>query len=334
MIDRLGRLTVLNARVAPHRGAVPLRAPHSEPALWSLVGNTPLLPLSVQVESDVQRIWLKAEWFNPGGSVKDRPARGILRHGLRAGELPRKRLLDASSGNTAIAYAMLGAAAGVQITVCVPANASAERMALLAAYGAEVIETDPLEGSDGAIRRAREIAAEEPARYWYADQYSHPANPEAHYRTTGPEIWRDTRGQITHLVAGVGTSGTLMGAGRYLTEQRGDIRVIAVEPEGPLHGLEGLKHMATAIVPGIYRAEHVDETVFVQTERADACVRRLAADYGLFVGWSAGAAVLAAEALVIRAREAGDVEPVVVAVAPDSGQRYLSERHRVTGGHP
>lgn len=305
-----------------------------EPSLWELVGDTPLIPLQRLergARSSEPTLFLKAEWFNPGGSVKDRPAREILRAGIAAGALPGHQLLDASSGNTAVAYAMLGAAAGIGVTVCVPANASAERRVLLRMYGAELIETDPLEGSDGAIRRARQLAAAEPERYWYADQYGHRANPEAHYLTTGPEIWHDTNGRITHLVAGVGTSGTLMGAGRFLKGQRSDLRLVAVEPDGPFHGLEGLKHMATAIVPSIYDPSAIDETMFVVTEDAESRVRTLASEAGLFVGWSTGAALVAAEEILSRqAGEQAEV-PVVVVIAPDGGSRYLSESRRLFG---
>jgi cysteine synthase B len=294
--------------------------------LWGLVGNTPLIPVttSTALHRPSPTLLLKAEWFNPGGSVKDRPALFILRDGIARGELPAKRLLDASSGNTAIAYAMLGAAAGIGVTMCVPVNASAERKALLEAYGAEVIFTDPLDGSDGAIRRARELAAAHPERYWYADQYNHPANPRAHCLTTAEEIWRQTGGRVTHLVAGVGTSGTLMGTGRRLQERSERIELIAVQPDGPFHGLEGLKHLETALVPGIYDPGVPDRTEFVSTEEADAAVRRLAREAGLFVGWSTGAAVVAAERLP-------SVRPsdVVVVIAPDSGDRYLSERGRL-----
>lgn len=297
-----------------------------EPALWGLVGNTPIIPLE-------PALLLKAEWFNPGGSVKDRPAREILRRGLGTEALPQRRLLDSSSGNTAVAYAMLGAAAGIGVTVCVPANASQARRNQLRLHGAEVIETDPLEGSDGAIRRAHELAAAEPERYWYADQYNNPANPHAHERTTGPEIWRATRGQITHFVAGVGTSGTLVGAGRYLKRQRPDIRLVAVQPESPLHGLEGLKHLPTAIVPGIYDPSIVDETLFVATEVAEAKVRQLAGERGLFVGWSTGAALVAAEAVLARsaAQRVGGRPPLVVAIAPDGGAAYLADERRLLG---
>ena len=295
----------------------------TEPALWGLVGNTPLVPVR---RSDGPAVRLKCEWLNPGGSVKDRPALFILRDGLARGELPGKRLLDASSGNTAIAYAMLGAAAGVRVTVCVPANASAERKALLEAYGAEAIFTDPLEGPDGAIRRARELAAARSDLYWYADQYSHPANTRAHYETTAAEIWRQTGGGITHFVAGLGTTGTLVGAGRRLKELNPAVQLIAVQPDGPFHGLEGLKHLATAVVPDIYDPALPDRTEFVATEEAEAMVRRLARDAGLFVGWSTGAAIVAAE----RLRPDGPtVRPsLVIVIAPDSGLRYLSEQRQ------
>src|SRR2546428_5444604 len=214
----------------------------TEPTLWELVGNTPLIPVPSFHRSTVQLL-LKAEWLNPGGSVKDRAALFILRDGIARGELPGKRLLDASSGNTAIAYAMLGAAAGVGVTVCVPANASVERKVLLERYGAEVVFTDPLDGADGAIREARELAARQPERYWYADQYGHPPDPRAHYVTTAEEIWRQTDGRITHFVAGLGTTGTMMGTGRRLKELNPRIELVAVQPDGPFHGLEGLKHL-------------------------------------------------------------------------------------------
>jgi len=315
------------------RGAiheVPIVPDQREPALWGLVGNTPIIPLEPpdELASAGPALLLKAEWLNPGGSVKDRPAREILRSGLVLGTLPDRRLLDSSSGNTAVAYAMLGAAAGIGVTVCVPANASRARRNQVRLHGAEVIETDPLEGSDGAIRRALEIAAADPSRYWYADQYNNLANPRAHERTTGPEIWRATRGRITHLVSGVGTSGTLVGAGRFLKGRRPDIRLVAVQPEGPLHGLEGLKHLATAIVPGIYDPAIVDETVFVATEAAEAKVRQLARERGLFVGWSTGAALVAAETVLARAAAQGG-EPVVVAIAPDGGASYLADERRL-----
>jgi cysteine synthase B len=301
---------------------------HPEPAVWALVGNTPLIPIpsSTALARPRPSLFLKAEWFNPGGSVKDRPALFILRDGIARGFLPGRRLLDATSGNTGIAYAMLGAAAGIGITLCVPANASPERKALLAAFGAEVSYTDPLEGTDGAIRRARELARLEPDRFWYADQYDHPANPRAHALTTAEEIWRQTEGKVMRLVAGLGTTGTLMGTGRRLRELNPKIELVAVQPDGPFHGLEGMKHLATAIVPGIYDASVPDRTEFVATEDAERMVRRLAREAGLFVGWSTGAAMVAAE----RVATAG----VTVVIAPDGGVRYLSEHRRLAGEAP
>jgi len=305
----------------------------AEPALWALVGNTPLIPLppSAALGRPLPPVLLKAEWLNAGGSVKDRAALYILRDGVARGELPAKRLLDASSGNTAIAYAMLGAAAGIAVTVCVPANASVERKALLETYGAEVIFTDPLDGSDGAIRAARELATARPDQYWYADQYNHPANARAHYLTTGEEIWRETAGRITHLVAGLGTTGTLMGTGRRLKELNPAIELVAVQPDGPFHGLEGLKHLATAIVPGIYDPTLPNRTEFVATEDAEDAVRRLAKQAGLFVGWSSGAALVAAERVLSDRPPVRGSDAVVVVIAPDSGQRYLSEYRRLAG---
>jgi cysteine synthase B len=304
------------------------KAAFSEPALWGLVGNTPLVPVRLSTGPTVR---LKCEWLNPGGSVKDRPALFILRDGIARGELPRKRLLDASSGNTAIAYAMLGVAAGVGITVCVPANASAERRALLDAYGAEVILTDPLEGSDGAIRKARDLAASGPDTFWYADQYNHPANPRAHYLTTAEEIWRQTGGRVSHFVVGLGTTGTLVGTGRRLKELNPRIELVGVQPDGAFHGLEGLKHLETAIVPGIYDPAVPDRMEFVATEEADAAVRRVSRAAGLFVGWSTGAALVAAERLLSARSPAIPSNAVVVVMAPDSGTRYLSEHRRLRG---
>jgi S-sulfo-L-cysteine synthase (O-acetyl-L-serine-dependent) len=302
-----------------------------EPALWGLVGNTPLIPCPSAAPS----IHVKAEWFNPGGSVKDRAALFILRDGVARGALPRRRLLDATSGNTGVAYAMLGAAAGIGVTVCVPANASEERKTLLGMYGAEVVFTDPLEGSDGAIRRARELAARAPERYWYADQYSHPANPRAHAVTTAEELWRQTAGRVTHLVAGLGTTGTLVGTGRRLKQLNPAIELVAVQPDDPFHGLEGLKHLATAMVPRIYDPALPDRTEFVATEEADAAVRRLAREAGLFVGWSSGAALVAAERVAAAVARGGAATPAtIVAIAPDSGMRYLSEYERLAGATP
>jgi S-sulfo-L-cysteine synthase (O-acetyl-L-serine-dependent) len=316
------------------KGGTLERVAFAEPALWRLVGDTPLIPLpsSTALHRHSPPVFLKAEWLNPGGSVKDRAALFILRDGIARGELPGKRVLDASSGNTAIAYAMLGAAAGIGVTVCVPRNASAERQALLEAYGAEVVLTDPLEGSDGAIREARRLAAERPDRFWYADQYNHPANPRAHYLTTAEELWRQTGRRITHLVAGLGTTGTLVGTGSRLKELDPGIQVVAVQPDGPFHGLEGLKHLDTAIVPGIYDPELPDRTEFVSTEDAEDAVRHLAREAGLLVGWSTGAALVAAQrTLTAVDRRRPPSTALVVAIAPDSGARYLSERRRLQG---
>jgi S-sulfo-L-cysteine synthase (O-acetyl-L-serine-dependent) len=296
-----------------------------EPALWQAVGNTPLLP--VALPGGAGRFWLKAEWLNPGGSVKDRTARAILRDALRRGELPGRRLLDASSGNTGIAYAMLGAAAGIGVTICLPANASPERRALLERYGAEVVATDRLEGTEGAARRARELAAADPARWFYADQYANPANPQAHRETTGPELWAQTGGRITHFVAAMGTTGTMMGTGGYLKERNPAVRLVGVQPDSPYHGLEGLKHLATTTEPpALYDPSVPDVIAEIPTETADRSARWLARSSGLLVGWSAGAAVAAAIDIVRREPEAH-----VVVVGCDTGARYLSEPHRWEG---
>ncbi|MDW8368575.1 MAG: cysteine synthase family protein, partial [Abditibacteriales bacterium] len=238
-------------------------------------------------------IYGKAEWFNPGGSVKDRPAWNIVRTAIERGELrPGKRLLDATSGNTGIAFAMIGAALGFGVTLCMPANVSPERKRILNAYGAEVILTDPLESSDGAIRKARQLYAACPERYYYADQYNNPANWQAHYETTGVEIWQQTEGRITHFVAGLGTTGTFVGVGRRLRDYNPTVQLIALQPDSPFHGLEGLKHLETAIVPGIFDPTLADETLEISTEDAYRMARRLAREEGLLVGVSAAAAVV------------------------------------------
>lgn len=286
------------------------------------VGNTPLIPLR-RVAADLPlgvEVWAKAEWFNASGSVKARPAWNILAAAWQAGRLRGRRLLDATSGNMGIAYATLGAALGVPVTLTIPANASPERLAILRALGAELVLTDPLEGTDGAMLVARRLAEQHPDRYFYADQYNNPANWQAHYRTTGPEIWQQTRGRVTHLVAGTGTGGTLMGAGRYLRERNPDLCVVGVQPDSPFHGLEGLKHMETAIRPGIYDPAFPDRIVTVRTEDAYAMVRRLAREEGLFVGISAGAAAWAALQVAAELKQG-----VVVVVFPDGGEKYLSE---------
>jgi len=302
--------------------AVHSKSLSGEPELWQAVGNTPLL--SLELPPGQGRMYLKAEWLNPGGSVKDRAARAILRDGLCRGELPGKRLLDASSGNTGIAYAMLAAAAGIGVTICLPANASPERRALLEIYGAEVVLTDRLEGTDGAAERARDIAADAPERFYYADQYSNPANVRAHWETTGPEIWAQTGGRLTHFIAAMGTTGTMMGTGGFLREKKPEIRLVGVQPDSPLHGLEGLKHLAsTPCVPALYNPALPDLIAEIPTETADRTARWLAREAGYLVGWSAGAAVAAGLDIVRQ-----DAAAVVVVVGCDTGARYLSDPHR------
>ncbi len=295
-----------------------------EPArsLLTRVGETPLLRLRRVTAglAPAVEVYVKAEWFNPAGSVKDRPARAILLRALAEGAFEGGRtLLDSTSGNMGIAYATFGAALGLRVHLAVPANAGA-RLRLLRALGAELTLTDPLEGSDGARAVAAEMARREPARFWYADQYSNPDNWHAHYETTGPEILAQTEGRVTHFVAGLGTTGTMTGAGRFLKEQRPEVRLLAVQPDSPLHGLEGLKHLETSPVPAIYDPTVPDETVHVRTEDAYAMARRLAREEGLLVGVSGAAAVVAA------LRAAADLdEGVVVALVPDSGLKYLEE---------
>jgi cysteine synthase B len=289
------------------------------------IGNTPLLrlarlPAAAGVAPGVE-ILAKAEWFNPGGSVKDRAAWSMIRDGERRGLLtPDKTILDATSGNTGIAYAMIGAALGYRVKLCLPRNASTERKRILLAYGAELILTDPRLGTDGAQQEARRLQAAEPDRYFYPDQYNNPANWQAHYEGTGREIWEQTGGRLTHFVAVLGTSGTFMGTARRLKEQNPQIRVYAVQPDSPLHGLEGMKHMPTALVPGIYDPALADEHLTVDTEAAQAVTRDLARYEGLFAGPSGGAAVLAC-LQVARTLDQG----TIVTVLPDGGSRYLSD---------
>ncbi|HMB21897.1 MAG TPA: cysteine synthase family protein [Anaerolineales bacterium] len=292
--------------------------------LTAHVGNTPLLPLrriSPQLSPRV-KVFAKAEWFNPGGSVKDRPALNILQTALANGDLGNgKRLLDSTSGNMGISYATFGAVLDVPVTLVLPANASPERISILRAFGAELILTDPTEGSDGAIRTARKLAAEKPETYWYANQYDNDANWQAHYQTTGPEILCQTDERVTHFVAGLGTSGTLTGTGRYLREQLPNVKIIAFQPDASFHGLEGLKHMPTAIKPGIYDPSFADEIREVKTEDAHKMVLRLAREEGLFVGISSGAAAVAA----LRVAEELE-EGVIVTLFPDAGYKYLSDK--------
>jgi cysteine synthase B len=291
--------------------------------LVAAIGRTPLLELErTAARVPGLQLFAKAEHLNPGGSVKDRPARAMILDGIERGLLtPGKRILDATSGNTGIAEAMIGRALGFRVTLCVPANASRERRAILAAYDAELVLTDPLEGTDGAIRRARALAAAQPDLYFYADQYSNPANWRAHFETTGPEIHEQTGGRLTHFVAGLGTSGTFVGVTRYLKKAIPSVRCISVEPDGPIHGLEGMKHMATAIVPPIYDPDLADERIAIATEEAYETCRQLAREEGVFVGPSAGANVTAALSV---ARELDGEPAIVVTVLPDGGTRYLS----------
>src|SRR5437763_3678452 len=291
-------------------------------SIVDLIGRTPLVRLRrFERETPGVELYAKAEWQNPGGSVKDRAAARMILEGEASGALtPRKTILDATSGNTGIAYAMVGAARGYAVKLCVPENASPERKLILRALGAELVLTNPLESTDGSIRMARRLYAEDPDRYFYPDQYSNDANWRAHYDTTGPEVIEQTSGRLTHFVAGLGTSGTFVGTGRRLRRFNPAIKLISFQPDAPLHGLEGLKHMASAIVPGIYDPALADEDLRVATETAYKLVRRLAREEGLLVGVSSGAA-LAAVLDVARRIERG----VVVTVFPDGAEKYLTE---------
>ncbi|MCI0404308.1 MAG: cysteine synthase family protein [Acidobacteria bacterium] len=291
------------------------------------MGNTPLIRVE-RFSRDLPGIVIlgKAEWLNPGGSVKDRAASRIVAEAQRSGQLgPGKVLLDSTSGNTGIAYAMIGAARGFPVTLCMPENVSVERKRILNAYGATIVYTDPGEGSDGAICKAQEMHAAEPGRYFYADQYSNDANWRAHYHGTAEEIWRQTEGRITHFVAMLGTSGTFVGTSRRLKELNPKIQCISLQPDSPFHGIEGAKHMATAIVPRIYDPKLADRDLGIATEDAYDMVRRLAREEGLLLGISAGAAVAGcrrvAQELVAKKQTA-----VMVTIFPDSGDKYLSER--------
>jgi cysteine synthase B len=295
------------------------------------IGNSPLLRLDGllthlgESASGIQ-ILGKAEWANPGGSIKDRAASAIVTDALKRGLLsPTQSLLDATSGNTGIAYAMLGAALHFPVTLCMPSNVSPERKKYLAAYGANVVWTDPADGSDGAIRKARELTTAEPDRYFYADQYSNDENWRAHYRTTGNEIWNQTDGQLTHFVAGLGTSGTFMGTTRRLRELNPAIRCISMQPDSAFNGLEGLKHMATAIVPRIYDPALADANIDMDTEVAYRTCRTLARRHGLLVGISSGAAVAAAVQVAEQEARANR-EAVIVTILPDSSEKYMSDR--------
>ena len=310
------------ARAALARPTSPATGPLAVPSALQLVGNTPLVELR-KVRDDLApgvRLFGKLEGFNPGGSVKDRPALKMIDDGLAGGRLvPGKTILDSTSGNTGIALAMVGAALGYPVKLVMPGNVSLERKRVVAAFGAEVVYSDPLEGSDGAIRLCRKLLAEDPERYFKPDQYNNPANSQAHYETTGPEIWRQTGGTVTHFIAGIGTGGTIMGTGRYLKGQNPAVQVIAAEPEDAFHGLEGLKHMASSIVPGIYHEQELDLKLGISTEDAYAMVYRLGREEGLLVGQSCGAAHVAGLQVARTLREG-----TVVVLFPDFGDRYLS----------
>lgn len=304
--------TALTARVIPAASSV-----------LDLIGNTPLVRLR-RFEEGLRgvELYAKVESQNPAGSVKDRPAARMILDGEKSGALrPGKVILDATSGNTGIAYAMIAAARGYSVKLCLPENITPERKRILRAYGAELVLTDPLEGSDGAIRMARKLFAEDPERYFYPDQYNNESNWRSHFDTTGPEIIDQTTGRITHFVAGLGTSGTFMGVGRRLRSFNPLIRLVSVQPDSPLHGLEGLKHMESAIVPGIYDPALADEDIRIGTEESYEITRRLAAEEGLLMGISSGANVAAALRV---ARDVSDA--VIVTIFCDGGEKYLSER--------
>ena len=300
-----------------------VRAATSGLSVLDRIGDTPLVRIRRATRGlRGIEVLAKAEWFNPGGSVKDRAAANIVREALRAGKLtPGRQLLDSTSGNTGIAYAMIGAAVGFGVTLCMPTNVSVERKRILNGYGANIVYTDAGEGSDGAIRKARQMFAAEPDRYFYADQYSNDANWRAHYETTANEIWRQSEGRITHFVAMLGTSGTFVGTTRRLKELNPNVRCISLQPDSSFHGIEGAKHMATAIVPRIYDPAMADADLGIATERAYEMVKRLAREEGLLAGISSGAALAGC-------REVAKTAPrgsVIVTVFPDSGDKYLSE---------
>ena len=295
-------------------------------SLLETIGNTPLLQLNrIAAEFPGIELYAKAEYFNPGGSVKDRPALNMILDGERSGKLNHRRtILDATSGNTGIAYAMIAAARGYKVKLCLPANASPERKRILKAYGAEIVFTDPGEGSDGAIRKARAIYMEDPDRYFYPDQYSNPANWKAHYEHTGPEIIRQTGGRITHFVSAMGTSGTFTGVTRRMRREMPHVKCYSAQPASGFHGLEGLKHMPTAIVPAIYDEQLADGNLWIETEDAYRMVRRLAREEGMLVGISSGANVVASLQVAREQAEAGQ-GGVIVTVFCDAADKYLSE---------
>jgi cysteine synthase B len=314
---------IRNANFANIGTSAPVRAY----TLEEQIGNTPLLGfqrITAHLPENIA-IFAKAEWANPGGSVKDRAAYNIIRTAEEDGRLtPDKTILDSTSGNTGIAYAMIGSARGYKVKLFLPANASPERIAILRAYGVELVMTDPMEGSDGAIRAVRELVAQEPDKYFFADQYNNPANWQAHYKTTGVEIWEQTQGAVTHFVAGLGTSGTLVGTGRRLRDYNPNIRIISAQPDSPFHGLEGWKHMETAIKPGIYDEGVADVNLGIATEDAYKMARQLAREEGYLVGISAAAAMVGAVQTAEALAEQGKAG-VVVTLFPDNAYKYLSE---------
>jgi S-sulfo-L-cysteine synthase (O-acetyl-L-serine-dependent) len=293
-------------------------------SILEAIGRTPLVRLRLPGVPDGVALYGKCEWFNPGGSVKDRTALSLISEGEKSGALrPGKTVIDSSSGNTAVGLALVGRAKGYPVELVMPDSVTEERKKLCASYRARILYTDAFSGSDGALLRVREIVAADPERYFYADQYRNPANPLAHYRTTGPEIWEQTEGRLTHFVAGLGTTGTIVGTGRALHERNPRVRVVAVEPDEPLHGLEGLKHLGSAVVPDIWDPAVPDERVYASTESSLAMCAEVMATNGIFIGHSAGAAVWAARE-VARSLRSG----VVVALLSDGGERYLSTGSR------
>lgn len=304
------------------REGPPPAGPRRVPSVLHLIGNTPLLDVTALAPGAAPgvKLFAKLEGFNPGGSVKDRPALSMVRQGLESGALtPGKVILDSTSGNTGIALAMIGAVLGYPVELCIPANVSIERKKIISAYGATMIFSNAMDGSDGALELCQAMLRENPDRYFKPDQYFNEANPLGHYQTTGPELWWQTRGTITHFIAGMGTGGTLMGTGRYLKERNPDVQVVGVEPDDAFHGLEGLKHMASSIVPGIYDETRLNGKIGVSTEDAYDTVYRLGREVGLLVGQSSGAALWAA-LRVARELDAG----VIVTLFPDFGDKYLT----------
>jgi cysteine synthase B len=318
----------LGFRLGAPLGAAPVLGETLGHSVLDRIGNTPLLRLDA-LTRDLPGVALlgKAEWYNPGGSVKDRAAANIVAEGRRSGEFSAgKILLDATSGNTGIAYAMLGAAEGFPVTLCMPENVSRERKQILQGYGANILYTDPADGSDGAIRMARELAAKHPEKYFYADQYSNDANWRAHYRSTANEIWQQTQGRITHFVSILGTSGTFIGTTRRLKELNPRVQCVSLQPDSSFHGIEGAKHMASAIVPKIYDPNLADQNLEIATEDAYAMARRLSRTAGLLVGVSAAAAVVGCLKIARELPLKKGDEAVIVTILCDSGEKYLSER--------